>query len=201
MKKSLKRLAIDTATKYIYLALLIDDKEVASIYQVGDNDHSVTILPLLEKLLDDAKITLKDIDEIIIGIGPGSYTGVRIGVTVGKMIGYLNNISVFQVSSLALIASSSKKNKILSLIDARRNNAFMAYFNQQKNTLEYIKNDTLENIESFQQNINEKYEIVEYGKPNIKKIIKSNLLVKVEDIHKLTPNYLRITEAERNLEK
>jgi len=199
MKKSLKRLAIDTATKYIYLALMIDDKEVSSIYQEGDNNHSVTIIPLLAELLKKAEISLRDLDEIIIGVGPGSYTGVRIGVTVGKMIGYLNNINTYQVSSLALLASASKQKYILPLIDARRNNAFMAFFNQKKNKLTYKKNDTLENIESFKSNIIEKYEVIEFGKPNLKKIINSNLMVKIADIHNLTPNYLRITEAERNL--
>ncbi len=199
MKKSLKRLAIDTATKYIYLALMIDDKEVSSIYQEGDNNHSVTIIPLLAELLKNAEISLQDLDEIIVGVGPGSYTGVRIGVTVGKMIGYLNNINIYQVSSLALLASTSKQKYILPLIDARRNNAFMAFFNQKKRKLTYLKNDTLENIESFKSNIIEKYEVIEFGKPNLKKIIDSNLMVKIEDIHNLTPNYLRITEAERNL--
>lgn len=199
MKKSLKRLAIDTATKYIYLALMIDDKEVSSIYQEGDNNHSVTIIPLLAELLKNAEISLQDLDEIIVGVGPGSYTGVRIGVTVGKMIGYLNNINIYQVSSLALLASTSKQKYILPLIDARRNNAFMAFFNQEKKKLTYLKNDTLENIEAFKSNIIEKYEVIEFGKPNLKKIIDSNLMVKIEDIHNLTPNYLRITEAERNL--
>ncbi|MFO7968877.1 MAG: tRNA (adenosine(37)-N6)-threonylcarbamoyltransferase complex dimerization subunit type 1 TsaB [Bacillota bacterium] len=199
MKKSLKRLAIDTATKYIYLALMIDDKEVSSIYQEGDNNHSVTIIPLLAELLKNAEISLQDLDEIIVGVGPGSYTGVRIGVTVGKMIVYLNNINIYQVSSLALLASTSKQKYILPLIDARRNNAFMAFFNQEKKKLTYLKNDTLENIEAFKSNIIEKYEVIEFGKPNLKKIIDSNLMVKIEDIHNLTPNYLRITEAERNL--
>ncbi|MFW5794023.1 MAG: tRNA (adenosine(37)-N6)-threonylcarbamoyltransferase complex dimerization subunit type 1 TsaB [Bacillota bacterium] len=199
MKKSLKRLAIDTATKYIYLALMIDEKEISSIYQVGDNNHSVTIIPLLDELLKKANISLKDLDEVIVGIGPGSYTGVRIGVTVGKMISYLNNIAIYQVSSLALLASSSKKKYVLPLIDARRNNAFMAYFIQRKSKLEYLVDDTLENIDKFKQKLADKYEVIEFGKPNLKKIIDSNLLVKIDDIHKLTPNYLRITEAERNL--
>ena len=198
MKKSLKRLAIDTATKYIYLALMIDDKEISSVYQVGDNDHSVTIIPLLDELLKKANINLQDLDEIIVGIGPGSYTGVRIGVTVGKMISYLNNIAIYQVSSLALLASSSNNKYVLPLIDARRNNAFMAYFSQKKNILKYLIEDTLKNIDIFKEKLDDKYEVIEFGKPNLKKII---LLIKIEDIHKITPNYLRITEAERNLKK
>ena len=125
MKKSLKRLIIDTATKYIFLSLIIDGVEKDFVYEEGINNHSVTIIPFIENMLNKENITLKDIDQVIVGIGPGSYTGVRIGVTVAKMIGYLNNIDVYEVSSLALMASHSDKPYVLALIDARRGNAFM----------------------------------------------------------------------------
>ncbi len=198
MNPSYKRLVIDTATKYIYLALVVDDIEVDSVYQVGDNNHSVTIMPLLEEMLQKQHIELTDINEVIVGIGPGSYTGVRIGVTVAKMIGYLNQIVVKEISSLALMASHSNKAYVLPLIDARRGNAFMALF-ENKTTLKYLYQDVLKNIEVFKSNINQDYEIIKEGKPDIQKIIQSDLLKKVEDIHELVPNYLQVTEAERNL--
>ncbi len=199
MKESLKQLVIDTATNYIYLALAIDGVEVESIYEEGINNHSVTILPFLEELLKKQNLELQDIDQVIIGVGPGSYTGVRIGVTVAKMIGYLNNVEVMTISSLALMASSSDYDFVLPLIDARRNNAFMALYQNQSNKLFLIKEDCLENIALFKDSIEYDYQVITEGKPNIEKILKSNLLCQVRDIHSLTPNYLRITEAERNL--
>jgi len=198
MKKSYKRLVIDTATKYIYLALVIDDQEVESVYEQGDNDHSVTIMPYLENILNKHHVELKSLDEVIVGIGPGSYTGVRIGVTVAKMIGYLNDIPVKQISSLAILASHGSENYILPLIDARRGNAFMALF-KNNHSLTYVKKDILQNIERFKQSVDVPYEVIESGKPDISKLLKGDLFETVSDIHGLVPNYLQITEAERNL--
>lgn len=198
MKKLYKRLIIDTATKYIYLALVIDDLLVDSVYEVGNNDHSVTIMPYLESMIKKQDISLNQLDEVIVGVGPGSYTGVRIGVTVAKMIAYLNDISIYKVSSLALMASHSNSRYILPLIDARRGNAFMALL-ENDNGIKYVKEDRLQNIDSFKEIIDVKYEEVIEGEPQIIKIIKSNLLEAVEDVHALVPNYMQLTEAERNL--
>ncbi|MBI9008389.1 MAG: tRNA (adenosine(37)-N6)-threonylcarbamoyltransferase complex dimerization subunit type 1 TsaB [Tenericutes bacterium] len=201
MSKLLKILIIDTATKYIYLSLVCDGLEKQCVYQEGINNHSVTIIPELENILNKENLSLRDLDEIIIGIGPGSYTGVRIGVTVAKMIGYLNHIKVSQISSLALIASASDKEYIIPYIDARRGNAFMALIKQKNGVLEYIKPDCLENMEEFKTAFNHEFDFIGEGVPNINKIINSGLLEIVGNVHELKPNYLRITEAERNKQK
>ncbi len=199
MKKLLKQLIIDTATKYIFLSLVIDGVEKQHFYEVGINNHSVTIIPYLQKMLENEKIKLQEIDEIIVGVGPGSYTGVRIGVTVAKMIAYLNNLSLYKVSSLALMASSSNKPYVLALIDARRGNAFMGLYANSDEKLNIVKDDCLQNIEKFKTSLEIDFEVVEEGKPDVNKILKSNILIKVDDVHSLTPNYLQVTEAERNL--
>ncbi len=201
MKESLKQLVIDTATKYIFLSLLIDNEEKFSIYEEGINNHSVTIMPYLEKILKQENINLQDIDEVIIGVGPGSYTGVRIGVTVAKMIGFLNRIRVFKVSSLALMATASDQEYVLPLIDARRGNAFMGLYRQSSGKIERVIDDRLANIEAFKAEIKQEYQVITSGKPDLGKILKSQLLEPVDEIEKLIPNYLRQTEAERNLHK
>lgn len=198
MKPSWKRLAIDTATSHIYLSLVIDDREVGWVYEQGMNNHSVTIIPHLVTLLDQHALKLTDLDEVVIGIGPGSYTGVRIGVTIAKMIGYLNHIKVQSVSTLALMASSSDQAWIAPMIDARRGRAFMAYYQQSNRILKPIHGDTLEVRDEFMEQLDPNVAIVEAGRPDIMKIIHSNLLAEVKDIHALVPNYLQITEAERN---
>ena len=201
MKKLSKILIIDTATKFIYLSLVIDGIEKQCVYQEGINNHSVTIIPNLEDILNKENLSLRDLDEIIIGVGPGSYTGVRIGVTVAKMIGYLNHFKVSQVSSLALIASASDKEYIIPNIDARRGNAFMALIKQKNGILEYIKPDCLENIDIFKAACEHEFDFISEGMPNVNKIIASGLLEEVKNVHELKPNYLRITEAERNKQK
>ncbi|MDD5601391.1 MAG: tRNA (adenosine(37)-N6)-threonylcarbamoyltransferase complex dimerization subunit type 1 TsaB [Candidatus Izemoplasmatales bacterium] len=198
MKKSWKRLVIDTATSHIYLSLVIDEQEMDNVYEMGLNNHSVTIMPQMERLLKRHEFQLPDIDEVIVGIGPGSYTGVRIGVAIAKMIGYLNQIKIQTVSSLALLASSADDDWILPLIDARRNNAYMGLYHFNGETLENRVVDTLANIEAFKKDHLGKAVIVTSGKPRIDRIIASDLLSEVANIHELVPNYLQITEAERN---
>jgi len=194
-----KILFIDTATDYVFLSLVLDGKEVGSFYKNDLKNHAVTIMPLLDELLKNANLVLKDINEVIIGIGPGSYTGVRIGVSVAKMIGYLNNVQVKTVSSLALIASSSAESNVLASIDARRGNAFMGFYHQESGILMESVADTLENIELYKQKITVPYTVLTAGKPNVEKILASSPLLKdVENIHELVPNYLQVTEAERN---
>ncbi len=193
-----KILIIDTATKYIYLSLVIDNIEKQYFYQEGINNHSVTIIPMLGELLKREHIMLNELNKVIIGIGPGSYTGVRIGVTVAKMIGYLNNIEVSTISSLAIMASASNEEYVLPYIDARRGNAFMALFKSSNGVLERVEDDCLENVESFKEKQTIQYDFITKGKPNVFKLLESNLLTKVDNIHELKPNYLQITEAERN---
>lgn len=201
MKKSLKRLVIDSATKHLYVALLEGTECVESYYQEGKNDHSVVLMMELERILNNQNIKVNDIDEIIIGIGPGSYTGLRVGVVVAKMFGWNNNIPVFTVSSLALMASSSKQEGlVLAEVDARRGNSFLGLYDIFEGVLTKKDDEQLTNLENYKSLIQSDFTTISFGEPNMKMIIESNLLHAVEDIHSLNPNYLRITEAERNIQ-
>jgi len=200
MKKSLKRLVIDSATKFLYIALYDGESKLGSFYQEGYNDHSVKLMTEIEVLFEKNSLKVKDIDEIIVGIGPGSYTGLRIGVVVAKMFGWNNDISIKTVSSLALIASSYEGDKlILPEIDARRGNSFLGLYKNAGKGLEIVQKEELTNLEEYKNSLQEEVEVISFGEPNILKILSSDLLTVVEDIHGLNPNYLRITEAERNL--
>lgn len=199
MKKLLKQLVIDTATNYIFLSLIIDGKEASFRYEEGINNHSVTIIPYLDEILKENNISLKEIDEVIVGVGPGSYTGVRIGVTVAKMIGHMNKIKVYTTSSLSLLASNSSSSYVLALVDARRGNAFMALYQNIQGKMDYIFTDKLDKIEKVKSELTMDYETITSGKPDVIKVLNSNLIEYVDDINDLVPNYLQVTEAERNL--
>lgn len=201
MKKSLKRLVIDSATPHLYISLLDGEKVIEEYFQKGNNDHSVTLMPTIEEMFTKNKISINDINEIIIGVGPGSYTGVRIGVVIAKMFAWTKEIPVKTVSTLALMASSSTKDgKVLAMIDARRNNAFMGEFVLEQGVLSYL-NEEVFGDKSLKENVIEECNVVEFGKPNMKVILQSNVLRVVDDIHLLAPNYLRQTEAERSIKE
>jgi tRNA threonylcarbamoyladenosine biosynthesis protein TsaB len=204
MKKLLKRLVIDSATKYLYISLLDGDTILEEYYDEGHNDHSVVLMPTIEEMMNKWNLKVADLNEIIVGIGPGSYTGLRVGVVIAKMFGWNNSIPVKTVSSLALLASASDEEYVLAEIDARRGNSFLGLFQNASGVLKAVSAEELTNLEEYKENANKIYSEVfvsSMGKPNILKVLNSPLLTKVENIHELNPNYLRVTEAERNLSK
>jgi len=196
----LKRLVIDSATKYLYVGLYNNFECVSKYYEAGKNDHSVKIMPEIQRILEENKLKVKDLDEIYIGIGPGSYTGLRVGVVIAKMFGWNNNIPVFTVSSLGMMASNKNENGLyLAEIDARRGNSFLGLYKVEEGIISLQDNEQLTNLEEYKSDIKEEFEVVNEGIPDMKKIIQSKMFQHVDDIHGLNPNYLRITEAERNL--
>ncbi len=200
MKKSLIRLVIDSATKHLYIGVFDGLECLGKYYKEGNNDHSVVLMSEIERIFNSNNLKIADLDEIISGIGPGSYTGLRIGVVIAKMFGWNNNITVKTISSLAVIASSYTGGKlIISEIDARRGNSFIGGYYYQGKGLVLAKKEEMTNLQEFLDSLDEEYELVSHGEFNLESILNSNLLVEVKDIHSLNPNYLRVTEAERNL--
>lgn len=200
MNQLLKRLAIDTATKYLFIGLYVGDICIASYYKPGDNDHSVKLMSEIELMFAQVDWKIGDLDEIIIGIGPGSYTGLRIGVVVAKMFAWNNNIPVRTVSSLALVASSYKgANHILVEFDARRGNSFLGLYRIDGKSLKLVDKEQLTNLEEYKDSLTVSFDTIRFGEPDMKVLLASDLFNVVNDIHGLHPNYLRKTEAERNL--
>lgn len=191
----MKTLIIDSATNVLYTALCFDEKVIYESYVLGKHDHASVILVEVEKACSKGHIDLIEIDRVVVGIGPGSYTGVRMGVAVGKMIATLESkIKLYEISTLKLMASGID-GLVLASIDARRGNCFGCILDTTTNT--YIVSEALVEKTSLEQNqfdasVNEN----EY-KVNPLKVIK--WAKEVVEPRTLVPNYLRETEAERNL--
>ena len=187
-------LIIDSATKVLYIALVCDNKIVKEVYMKGEHDHAKNIVYLVDEALKTAKIEVDQLSKIIVGIGPGSYTGVRMGVTVSKMMASFKNVPLYKISTLKLIASGSK-GIVLSMVDARHNQSFAAIIdtNKDKYVLDegmYDNNTLLESNYEFVSNESEFIVDPFY-------VISNSELVSNPDL--LVPNYLRDTEAERNI--
>ncbi len=187
-------LIIDSATKVLYIALVCDNKIVKEVYMKGEHDHAKNIVYLVDEALKTAKIEVDQLSKIIVGIGPGSYTGVRMGVTVSKMMASFKNVPLYKISTLKLIASGNK-GIVLSMVDARHNQSFAAIIdtNKDKYVLDegmYDNNTLLESNYEFVSNESEFIVDPFY-------VISNSELVSNPDL--LVPNYLRDTEAERNL--
>ncbi|MBR3617435.1 MAG: tRNA (adenosine(37)-N6)-threonylcarbamoyltransferase complex dimerization subunit type 1 TsaB, partial [Acholeplasmatales bacterium] len=139
-------------------------------------------------------IKVDDLSEVVVGIGPGSYTGVRMAVTVGKMIAAFKHISLYSVSTLKLMASGYN-GIVLSMIDARRGNSFGAIFDTTKN--KFIVEEALTETNKLKENDYE-FEVNE-ASYKVNPLLVLTYKEKVENPDLLIPNYLRDTEAERNL--
>ncbi len=187
-------LIIDSATKVLYIALVCDNKIIKEVYMKGEHDHAKNIVYLVDEALKTAKIEVDQLSKIVVGIGPGSYTGVRMGVTVSKMMASFKNVPLYKISTLKLIASGNK-GIVLSMVDARHNQSFAAIIdtNKDKYVLDegmYDNNTLLESNYEFVSNESEFIVDPFY-------VISNSELVSNPDL--LVPNYLRDTEAERNL--
>lgn len=137
-------LAIDTSTEACSAAIW-RGKLLARRYTVQAQGHSALILGMCEDVLNEAKLTLKDIDFIAFGRGPGSFTGLRIGTGVAQGLAFAVDIPVVPVSSLAAIAQAgfnrSGHRQILSAIDARMSEVYFAEYAIDTNDIATLVGD------------------------------------------------------------
>lgn len=127
----MKILALDAATEACSAALKIGD-EVISRFEIAPQQHSQKLLPFVDELLAEAGIKLADVDGICFGQGPGSFTGVRIGVAITQGLAFGAELPVVGVSSLATMAQQvieahSAKN-VITAIDARMAEVYLAHY-------------------------------------------------------------------------
>jgi len=124
-------LAIDTATEACSAALLVDG-QVTAIYQLAPREHSSLILKMIEQLLSQAKLPIKQLDAIAFGQGPGSFMGLRIAAGVVQGIAFAHDIPVIPVSTLKAIAQRACEQtgcgQVLTAIDARMDEVYWASY-------------------------------------------------------------------------
>ena len=147
-------LAIDTTTKKASVALKVQDK---IIIKEIDNEitHSEKLLPLLDSVLKEANLMLKDIDLFVCVQGPGSFTGLRIGIATIKALAKVTQKPIYHITSLELLAldginkAANKTSYVLSLMDAKNSRAYYnlyRYTNARLISTEFKGNDYVANI-------------------------------------------------------
>ena len=126
----MKILAIDTSTDYLSLAITEDGKTLGKFHKKADRRHSILLVPMIDRLLKKAKLKIKDINCFAVSVGPGSFTGLRIGVTVVKGLAYALKKPVVAVPTLDVIAYNalSSKGVICPVLDARKNKVYACLY-------------------------------------------------------------------------
>ncbi len=201
-------LYIDTTTSYLYTGIVEDDKLLAEIKEDCNRDLSKCALDKISKMIDSLSLRPTDIDKIIVVNGPGSFTGIRIGVTIAKTFAYSLNKEITTISSLEAMALSSKAGTkyIVPIIDARRGNVYGAIYDNLGNSVLKDQHVSLNSLFAACENLIDDYIIIgsyedlttEDYDPDILKIV--NTFKDKESInpHAVNPIYLKQTEAEEN---
>ncbi len=135
-------LAIDASTEACSVALQANGK-LYSRYDLCPQSHSLRLLPMVDEVLIEAGIKLSQCDGLIFGRGPGSFTGVRIGVGVAQGLAFAVNLPVFGVSSLQAMAQLAflegrihgEKSGVIAAIDARMGEVYNGYFMLDENNI------------------------------------------------------------------
>ena len=113
--------------------------------------HSQTLLSLIDSALNNASLTMKDIDRIAVSAGPGSFTGIRIGVSCAKGLAFANDIPCYGISTLEAMAwsVSNQDALICPMMDARCNQVYTALFRCRNNTIERLTADSAMKIDEW----------------------------------------------------
>ena len=131
-------LALDASTEACSVALQVNDS-VYSNFELCPQSHSLRLLPMVDALLKEAGIELGDLDGLIFGQGPGSFTGVRIGVGVAQGLAFSANLPVVGVSSLQAMAqiafTKHGEKQVISTIDARMSEVYNGYYQLDENNI------------------------------------------------------------------
>ena len=133
--KNVTLLALDTATEACSVALLRGG-EKTHLAQFAQREHTKHILPMVDEILAQAGITLSQVDALVFGRGPGSFTGVRIGAGIAQGLAFGADLPVIPVSNLAVMAQAAyaqyQAENVLTAIDARMNEVYFAQWQAQK---------------------------------------------------------------------
>ena len=123
-------LGIDTANTPLSVAIVKDGTILAEVNSSMAVNHSLRAMPAIEELFATVQMQPKDIDAIAVSEGPGSYTGVRIGVTIAKTLAWTLKKPLYGVSSLKVLAANAPyfNGLICPIVDARRNNVYAGVY-------------------------------------------------------------------------
>ncbi|MFF2290341.1 tRNA (adenosine(37)-N6)-threonylcarbamoyltransferase complex dimerization subunit type 1 TsaB [Peribacillus butanolivorans] len=221
----MKVLAIDTSNFTLGIALINDTQVIGEYTTNLKKNHSVRVMPAIETLLRDCDTSPKELTKIVVAQGPGSYTGVRIGVTIAKTLAWTLKIPLSAVSSLEVLAANGRYfNGLVSpLFDARRGQIYTGLYEIENNVLNTVMEDC--NILSSEWAIRLKElkrpvlfvgQDVEIHREAITKVLGNLAVFSPEqlfnsrpselafiglnknevDIHQFVPNYIRMAEAE-----
>lgn len=202
-------LFIDSSRKDLLLAIFKDDTVIKELNLGTNGRHSEFIMSELESMLKDLDLSLDQFDRVITTKGPGSFTGVRIGVTIAKTLCYAKKIPLYSISTLKALSYTGYENRVV-VMDAKKGRVFATIVSNDQVILKdsYLEfDDLVEKITKLEGEISitcdEVYlnneSLLEYGDVFAEKVILEELIndeLTEEDVITFAPDYLKLTDAE-----
>ncbi|MFT3656871.1 tRNA threonylcarbamoyladenosine biosynthesis protein TsaB [Bacillus sp. B01(2024)] len=218
-------LAIDTSNYTLGAALVREKTVMAEYITYLKKNHSVRAMPAVNSLLEDCGLKPQDLTKIAVAKGPGSYTGVRIGVTLAKTLAWSLKLPISAVSSLEVLAANGRhfQGLICPLFDARRGQVYTGLYEYQDGRLQsvlpdqnvlltdwlgmlkekaspvlFLGHDTAIHEETILQELTSQAVMgtAAQHNPRPSELAFLGLEKEEADVHSLVPDYLRLAEAE-----
>ena len=140
----MKILSIDTSSSICSVAILEDTKIIKEMHNFSEKEHSETLMPMIDELFKTTNLSLDNIGLIACSVGPGSFTGIRIGIATVKAFADAKNIPVVGVNSLEAMAylgvAQKGDGEFVSILDARNDNVYFAIYKMKKGQFSIYKN-------------------------------------------------------------
>lgn len=223
----MKILALETSAKACSVAILEDENLMGEVFLEQARTHSETLLPAVHYLLESQKLSVADMDKIAVGVGPGSFTGLRIAVATAKGLAYAGDKPLVGVSSLEAMAYGVKDigtGLLCPVMDARRQQVYNALFTIEENRIIRQVEDRAIEIEALFAQTKEKVTLFGDGATLVAQWAKEQgiavtlldqhrlhqralgvglvALGKVgQKVHDVNPQYIRPTSAQREREE
>lgn len=203
-------LFLNTSSNYLHVALLKDSNVVDEVYEKFDRDLSKMALFRVRELLGRNGLVPSDVDKLYVVNGPGSFTGLRVGVTIAKTFAWALDKELYSLSNLFVMASSIKGyDYVIPMIDARRGYVYSGIYDKNYNNYMEDKHISIDDLMNCVKELDGSYafvsldsfkdiEVVDY-RPDVNNIF-ANLRSEKCDYYTFEPEYLKKTEAEENLE-
>ncbi|WP_032914982.1 tRNA (adenosine(37)-N6)-threonylcarbamoyltransferase complex dimerization subunit type 1 TsaB [Streptococcus sanguinis] len=209
-------LAMDTSNKALSLALLQDKELLGQVTLNIKKNHSITLMPAIDFLMNSLDMKPKDLDRIAVAQGPGSYTGLRIAVATAKTLAHTLKIELVGVSSLLALVPEQVEGLVIPVMDARRNNVYAGFYQSGQSVRPEAHLPLAEVLEiagvadqpvTFVGETAVFAEQIEAALPGVSvqptlpdaaAIGRLGLDLPAQSIHDFVPNYLKRVEAEEN---
>ncbi|MGP6146711.1 tRNA (adenosine(37)-N6)-threonylcarbamoyltransferase complex dimerization subunit type 1 TsaB [Jeotgalibaca sp. A122] len=226
----MKILAIESSNQTMSVATVENGLVVSEYTRNGNLQHSTQLMPAIETVMNGSSWQPKDIDQVVVSKGPGSYTGVRIGATIAKTLAWTLKKPLVPVSSLKLLAANGLafEGLIIPLIDARRENIYTGVYHVENGILVQVQEDnhidseiffdSLKNntepllfigqdIPIYKERLTDVFGDRAFFAPQQDWLPRAGVLANLAhgeqpvDAHVFTPEYLKKPEAEENWQK